>query len=222
MGDRRLAGIWDAVGNFFGPSHNDKFASLMAQLAKTSVECANHFKATSGQDLAGIIDYEHKGDAIVDEIHEILDNSFIMRFDISDAMSLADELDNVLDGMRKVAMHIDIYKPILSQLKPDALELMDVSERMQGRLHEIVAMLGESRMSLPRVRDIATRIDEDEAIADKIASSAERRLVTEYSPPGANRLEFIAWEKLYRLLEEMTDHANHCSKLVLSLARKEA
>lgn len=217
-----MRNIWDAVGRFFGPSNNDNFANLMGQLAQASVACGKHFKATKGQDLAGIIDYEHKGDAIVDDIHEILDNSFIMRFDISDAMSLADELDNVLDNMRKAAMHIDIYKPILSDLKPDAMELLEIGERMQGRLKEIVDMLASPRLSLPKVRELASRIDEDEALADKIAAAAERRLVAEYSPPGANRIEFIAWEKLYRLLEEMTDHANHCAKLVLSLARKEA
>lgn len=215
--------IWDAaLGRFFGPSHNDRFAELMGRLARTSVECAKHFRATQGQDLAGIIDFEHRGDAIVDEIHEILDNSFILRFDISDAMSLADELDNVLDGMRKVAVHIDIYQPILAKLRPDALELLAVGERMQGILADIVGMLAEPRLSLPRVRELATKVDEDEAVADKLAAAAERRLVTEYAAPGANRLEFIAWEKLYRLLEEMTDHANHCAKLVVSLARKEA
>ncbi len=217
-----MKNIWDAVGHFFGPSHNVKFAELMGRLAQTSVDCAKHFRETNGQDLTGIIDFEHKGDAIVDEIHEILDNSFIMRFDISDCMSLADELDNVLDGMRKVAVHIDVYRPILSVLKPDTLELLAVGERMQKQLFDIVAMLADKRLSLPRVRELATRIDEDEATADKIAASAERRLVAEYVAPGANRLEFIAWEKLYRLLEEMTDHANHCAKLVLSLARKEA
>jgi uncharacterized protein len=214
--------FWDAVGRFFGSSDNDQFAVLMGRLAQTSVDCAKRFRETSGQDLATIVDFERKGDAIVDEIHEILDNTFIMRFDISDSMRLADELDNVLDGMRKVAVHIDVYRPILSTLKPDALELLAVAERMQTHLRDIVAMLAEPRLSLPRVRDLASKVDEDESVADKIAAAAERRLVTEYSPPGANRLEFIAWEKLYRQLEEMTDHANHCAKLVLSLARKEA
>ena len=46
--------------------------------------------------------------------------------------------------------------------------------------------------------------------------------MAEYSPAGANRLEFLAWEKLYNLLEQVTDDANHCAKLILSLARKES
>ncbi len=93
---------------------------------------------------------------------------------------------------------------------------------MIGRLRDLVAMLGEPRLKLARVRDAVTEIDDLESDADRITALAERRLVAEYSPPGANRLEFLAWKELYQQLEEATDHANHCAKLVLSLARKEA
>jgi uncharacterized protein Yka (UPF0111/DUF47 family) len=72
------------------------------------------------------------------------------------------------------------------------------------------------------VRERARPIDEAESEADKVVAAAERKLVSEYIAPNANRLEFIAWEKLYALLEQMTDEANHCAKLILSLARKEA
>ena len=214
--------IWAGVRRFFGPSHNDRYAALMKELAETAVRGIAHFRATNGQDLAGIIDFEHKGDAIVDEIHELLDDSFILRFDIPDSMRLTDDLDNIIDSMRKVAIHIDIYKGQLSRLRPEAVELIALGERMVKGVNELIAMLSERRFSLARVREVATRIDEGEAEADKLVAAAERKLVTEYSPPGANRLEFIAWSKLLELLEQMTDEANHCGKLVLSLARKEA
>jgi uncharacterized protein len=210
------------IEQFFGPSHNDRFASLLMSLASTAVDCAAHFRKTGGQDLAGVIDFEHKGDAIVDDIHELLDNSFILRFDIPDSMRLTDDLDNVIDGMRKVAIHIDIYKAFLGKLRPDAVELVAIGERMVGQVHGLVAMLSESRLSLARVRDAASAIDAGESEADDIVARAERSLVVEFSPAGANRLEFLAWQKLYSLLEQVTDDANHCAKLILSLARKEA
>ncbi len=217
-----MASISESLGLFFGPSNNDQFARVMTELVGTMVEAAAHFRKTDGRDLEGTIAYERKGDRQVDAIHEILDNAFIMRFDIPDAMRLADELDNVLDGMRKTAMHIDIYKSLLKAPQLDAQQLMTCAERMVGRLRDLVVMFSEPRLSLPRVREIATAIDEDESEADRLAANAERRLVGEYSPPGANRLEFLAWLKLYQHLEEMTDHANHCAKLIVSLARKEA
>ncbi len=217
-----MATIWNAVGRFFGPSQNDRFAQLLLRLAEQAVACAAHFRATGGQDLAGIIDHEHRGDAIVDDIHELLDNAFILRFDIADCMQLTDDLDNVIDGMRKVAIHIDIYKPIVGALPPDALELFGIGERMMHGVRALVAMLSEPRLSLAGVREIARTIDEAEAEADRLVAAAERRLVAQYRPHNANRLEFIAWDKLYQLLEQMTDEANHCGKLILSLARKEA
>lgn len=217
-----MKSIWDAVTRMFEPSHNEEFARLLLELAETGIACAAHFKETSGQDLNGIIEFEHKGDAIVERIHELLDNSFILRFDIPEAMRLTDDLDNIIDGMRKIAIHIDIYQPHLTELRPDAQDLLAVGERMISGVGTLVAMLGEPRLSLQRVREVAHAIDVDESLADKLVGDAERQLVVEYSPPGANRLQFIAWRKLYELLEEMTDDANHCAKLVLSLARKEA
>jgi uncharacterized protein Yka (UPF0111/DUF47 family) len=214
--------IWNAVKRFFGPSQTDRFAELLLQLADTAVAGAAHFRETGGLDHAGIIDYEHRGDAIVREIHELLDNAFILRFDIADSMRLADDVDNVIDGMRKVAIHIDIYRQLLAPLPRDAMELFSIGERMIGGIRELVAMLGAPRLSLTSVREKARELDEAEAEADKLVAAAERKLVAEYSPANANHLAFIAWDKLYQMLEEMTDEANHCGELILSLARKEA
>jgi uncharacterized protein len=217
-----LTKVSNMFSGLFGPSHNDRYAELMTALADKAVECVKHFNATDGKDLAGVIAFERQGDKLVDQVHEVLDNSFIMRFDISDAMRLADELDNVLDGLRKTAMHQDIYKALLTTDQTDARELGAIAERMIILLRDLVAMLGEPRLRVQRVREVVTVIDDLESDADRITALAERRLVGEYSVPSANRLQFLAWKELYAHLEEATDHANHCAKLVLSLARKEA
>jgi len=217
-----MKSIWDAVSRFFGPSHNEEFAKLLLGLADTAVAGGKHFRQTAGQDLAGVIDYERKGDTIVASIQELLDNSFILRFDIPDCMRLTDDLDNVIDGLRKAAIHIDIYKHILTELPPDALRLVAVGEEMMVLVRDLVRMMGEPRLELARVRELANAVDAKESEADAIVAAAERKLVSEYSVPTRNRLEFIAWEKLYQLLEGVTDDANHCARQILSLARKEA
>ena len=107
-------------------------------------------------------------------------------------------------------------------LPPDAMQLFAIGERMMHGVRQLVTMLSEPKLSLARVREAARAIDEAETEADTLVAVAERRLVEEYRPQSANRLEFIAWDKLYQLLEQMTDEANHCGKLILSLARKEA
>ena len=83
-------------------------------------------------------------------------------------------------------------------------------------------MLKDPKLSLPLTRDLARAINDAESEADNIIARAERGLVGEFSGPSADTLEFIALEKLYAMLEEMTDDAKRCGKLIVSLARKEA
>lgn len=211
-----------AVARLFGPSQNDEFADLLLSLANVGVECAAHFRSTDGQDLQGVVAFERRADKLVDQIHELLDNAFIMRFDLPDAMRLTDEIDDVIDGMRGATAHIDIYKQYLSNLRPEARELIVTGERSIQALRNLIEMLGDRKLSLSKARDLARVINEAESDADQIIARAERGLVAEFSAPGANMLEFIALERLYAMLEEMTDDAKRCGKLIISLARKEA
>ena len=186
-----------ALAALLGPSGNDQFAVLLKRLSLTAIECATHFRTTGGQDVKGVIDFEHKADAIVDEIRELLDNSFIMRFDIPDTMRLTDTLDDVVDGMRKVVLHIDAYKPLVTEMRPEVIELMKLAESMVIEVDKLVDMLGEPKLSLARVREVANKIDEDEAHADQLVSDYECKLVAQYSAAGANTLGFIAWHQLF-------------------------
>lgn len=211
-----------AVGSLFGPSRSDRLVELLKTLSQTAMACAAHFRASKGRDVPGIIEIEHKADAIVDEIHELLDNSFIMRFDIPDAMRLADDLDDTIDGMRKVVLHVDAYRSVLGEMRPEARELMALGGEMLVHIDSLISMLAEPKLSLARVRAVADTVDAMEAKADKIVAARERELVLEFSQEGRPTLGFIAWHQLFHMLERMTDDANHCARQVLSLARKEA
>lgn len=195
---------------------------LLKALSETALEGAAYFEKTGGGDAPGIIAIEHKADKIVEQIHELLDNSFIMRFDIPDSMKLTDNLDDVIDGMRKVALHMEAYAPFISELSPEAKEVFALGAAMLKDIDILIDMLAGPRLSLPRVREVTNRIDAAESKADQLVAVHERRLVAEYSAPGANAIGFIATHQLLHLLEQMTDDANHCANMVLSLARKEA
>ncbi len=124
--------------------------------------------------------------------------------------------------MRKVAIHLDVYRLHLGELRPEALELMQIGDRMASMLQRARPHAWRAKLKLASVREIATAVDDAEAEADRLVSAVERMLVEEYSRPGANAIGFIAWHQLFHLLEEMTDDANHVARHILSLARKEA
>ncbi len=168
-----------AVGSLFGPSRSDRLVELLKELSNTALECAAHFRACKGKDAAGIIAIEHRADRIVEQIHELLDNSFIMRFDIPDSMKLTDNLDDVVDGMRKVALHLEAYAPFVSELSPDAMEVFGLGEAMlKGHRHS-GRYAERPRLSLAKVREVTNRIDAAESKADKLVAEKERKLVAE-------------------------------------------
>lgn len=212
----------NAIARLLGDSPNKAFGKHLLDLANVGVACAAHFRQTNGQDLPGVVGFEKSADKIVDAIHELLDNAFIMRFDAADALRLTDSLDDVIDGMRGAATHIDIYKRYLRVLRPEAEELIVAGERAIHALRDLVAAVSMGTMTLNRAREGAKAINEAEANADKIIARAERSLVEEFSMTEKNTLEFIALEKLYSMLEQITDDAKRCGKLIVSLIRKEA
>lgn len=212
----------NAVTRLFGGKHNTEFEDLIVRLVEVGVECAAYFLECLGQDLLGVIAFEKRADQIVDSIHELLDNAFIMRFDVADAMRLTDALDDVIDGMRGAAAHIDICKIYLAELRPEARDLIVAGERAIQALCDLVKTLQNGKLSTLRSRELAMAINDAESHADKIIAQAERGLVAEFSRPGRNAIEFIALERLYAMLEEMTDDAKKCGKLIISLARKES
>jgi len=214
--------VANAIARLLGDSPNKAFGKHLLDLADVGVACAAHFRQTNGQDLPGIVSFEKSADKIVDAIHELLDNAFIMRFDTPDALRLTDALDDVIDGMRGAATHVDIYKRYLRVLRPEAEELVVAGESAIRALRDLVSAVSIGPMSLNRAREGAKAINEAEANADKIIARAERNLVDEFSRMETNTLEFIALEKLYSMLEQITDDAKRCGKLIVSLIRKEA
>ena len=107
-------------------------------------------------------------------------------------------------------------------LRPEAEELIVAGESAIRALRDLVAAVSAGPVSLNRSREGARAINEAEANADKIIARAERNLVDEFSTTEKNTLEFIALEKLYSMLEQITDDAKRCGKLIVSIIRKEA
>ena len=206
---------------FFGRSENGTITDLLQRQAEIGAACAETLRKSAGNALPDIVAFEREGDMTEQRIHEILDSAFILRFDKSDVANLASTLDNTLDGMRHIATHIDTYKPYLTHLRPEAGELFETIETMSAAVLQLTKLLKERRLELARVKEYTRLLSKSEAGADAILHKAEKALVSD-KKITADPLAFIAHDNLFRMLEDVTDTANHCGTLILSIARKEA
>lgn len=217
-----MLSITNIFERIFGRSQNAPLAELLSKQAGTAARCAAHTHKTKGADLQHITELEHEGDQLEAEIHEILDNSFILRFDKSDVTHLTAEIDDMLDGMRRVAKHMHVYGALLQTLKPEALELLKIIESMARTVEDLSNTLREKRLPHKRIQASVKALATAETAADRLLEKAEAALIAEFTVPGKSAIEFAAWNKLFRLLERITDSADHCGRHILSISRKEA
>ena len=211
----------NSLERFFGRSENGNITDLLRRQAEIASACAEVLQKSAGSALPEIVAFEREGDMTEQRIHEILDSAFILRFDKSDIANLANTLDNTLDGMRHIAPHVDTYKPYLKHLRPEAHELIETIEDMSATVLQLTILLKERRLELARVKEYTRHLAKSEAQADAILHKAEKALVCD-KKIIADPLAFIAHDNLFRMLEDVTDTANHCGTLILSIARKEA
>ena len=208
---------------FFGKSQNGTIAELLMKQADIASSCAEVLRDSGCKALPDIVAFEREGDTTEERIHEILDSAFILRFDKSDISNLADTLDNVLDGMRHVATHVDTYAPYIPHMQAEATELLETIVDMTATVAALSRLLKDRRLDLARVKEYKRHLSKAEAHADSILHKAESTLVREHEAHrNGNALSFLAHDTLFRMLERITDTANHCGTLMLSIARKEA
>ena len=205
----------------FGRSSNIQVSEQLRELSVLAEKSATLLHSSEGNNITGIVALEREGDTIVRRIHECIDSAFILRFDKTDLEQLVSELDDIIDGIRKVANHKNIYATHLKTFRPEAKNLIKILEEMTVVVGGLIAMLG-GKLSLEEVRPEVQKLSKLERQADEMLTTAEKALVEEFSKEGANTIAYLGWHKLYRIIERATDHANHCGTFVLSMARKEA
>jgi predicted phosphate transport protein (TIGR00153 family) len=208
--------------SLLGTSPDKRCAELLMQLVATAVACAEHLHKTNGQDMQTVIEHEHAGDIIEGNIRVFLDSIFIMRFDKEDVAQLAWEIDEIIDRMRKIAAHIHVYQKHLGTLRPDAVRLLSIIKSTAQHVHTLIGMLTMKPIPLDKAVIPVRHLEDAESEADALFLSAEIELAKEFDREDANPVAFHAWVRLYHLLEQATDDANHCGSRIMSIARKEA
>lgn len=211
---------WAELRAAFGNQENAEIAEQLRELMSAARDCSRKLSRGAALHESDMIGDEHRGDAALQRIEEALERGFNVRFGKGDPTKLAHALDDVIDGMRGVARHIETYAKFLDPFPDTSNELVDVVQRGIDNLDHLVHEVLNGRIKLDRVRTFADEIIDLESQADVIRARAEQALVSDNSV--ADFRTFWAQKGLNDLLERVTDHSKHCAVNLLSIARQEA
>ena len=154
-------------------------------------------------------DYACQAAHLLSEVmHHYEPDRLLERFDEMHRIEQA--ADEVRHGMMDelVTAFITPFDNVL-EIRPDALDLVDMDERSCGKMAELIGELPRFKRS-KTLREQVFFINKIEQDADRLFVEAMRRLHTTCTDP----LQVLAWHEVYVHLELCTDDCEHVADVV--------
>ena len=159
---------------------------------------------------------ETKGDSIVDNLFDELNNTFITPFDREDINELGEELDNVLDCMNSAAKRVIMYQP--SNLPDQLVEMALLLRKSCELMDSAVEQLHNMRKSSKAIKDICVQIH----IVENQADDLYEHFINDIFEKERNAIELIKIKEIMHEIERATDNTDSVGKIIKTMIVKYA
>ncbi|MDD6172771.1 MAG: DUF47 family protein [Elusimicrobia bacterium] len=157
---------------------------------------------------------EHRGDEINHNILNMLNESFITPFDREDIFSLAQNMDNIIDGIYMITNRFYLYK--IFNPSEESKKLASIIENSVKAVSKVVNFL-RSNKNMKETLKQCVEINRLENMADEIRDEAISRILNDES---ANPILVIKQKELLEEAESVTDMCEHVANVVESIIVK--
>jgi len=195
----------------------EKFFSFFLQQTEIILQAAAllHAKVQVGNSAMteaaeAIHTLEDKGDGVIHDIYNKLNQTFITPIDPEDIHLLASSLDDVLDAIEEAAHRIVAYN--IDPIPARVIEVTGLIEGCAKTLHKAFEALSEKRPVLPH----CIEINRLEGLADDVVRSAMSELLNHET----DAIRIIKLKEIYEYLEQATDDAENVTDALQSVAVK--
>jgi predicted phosphate transport protein (TIGR00153 family) len=202
----------------------NKFYPILSAISDNLLVCADLFveltKATDKEVRKNfykqIKALETKGDSILGDLFDELNNTFITPFDREDINALGEKLDDVLDGMNSAAKRIVMYQP--NHLPEQSTKLASLLQQGCELIRTAVSELDTMKKSPKSVKKICSQLHEVENEADDVYE----HFILEIFAKEQNAIELIKLKEIMQEIERATDKADSVGKIIKTIVVKYA
>jgi len=159
---------------------------------------------------------EVKGDKVTERIHKALFETFITPFDREDIDSLADDMDDCLDAMNRVAQKVLLYCP--KSHAPASVEMVAIIGLGVAQVVIAVAGLKSLKKSSQELRNSYKKIKELEELGDVVYEKAIMAIFREET----DTIELIKQKEITQELERTVNRINTIGKTLKTIFIKYA
>lgn len=167
------------------------------------------------EDMQAAHEIEHAGDEINHAIYNNVMKDFITPIDREDILSLASNLDEILDSIEVSIQHIYMYD--VHKLDPNALSFAKLVEKSTMVLHECTTALMNPRKNRDKLKKTIVGVNDVEEEADLLYMDVIRKL---YTKEQDKPVKIMVWSRIFHNMEECCDACEHASDVIRSVILK--
>lgn len=159
-----------------------------------------------------IVALEQRGDEVIHEIYEKLNQTFITPIDPEDIHAVGSRLDDVLDGIEEAAHRMTAYR-----LEPIPVPAIDLCLIVQSSAHVLkLAFDALSHNQNEILQKHCIEINRLEGTADEVFRTAMASLFR----TETNAIELLKHKEVFEILEEITDRCEDVADALQNVAVK--
>jgi uncharacterized protein Yka (UPF0111/DUF47 family) len=170
-------------------------------------------KASVPQQVEKMHEIEHAADANRHDMITALAKEFIPPIEREDIVSLAQELDNVVDTIDEFVQSLYMYD--VSEIRPEALAFSELVIRCCDALLEAATEFRGFRKS-KTLKDMLIRVNSIESEGDVLFTNSVHTLFVENVDPKT----LFVWMKLFEALEDCFDACEDAVDIIESVIMK--
>jgi predicted phosphate transport protein (TIGR00153 family) len=202
----------------------DKFYPILWKQSQNVLACSELFaeltvtpdKETRKLMHKQIKALETKGDGILEELFDELNNTFITPFDREDINALGDKLDDVLDSMHSAAKCIIMYQP--ESLSTQSSAMAELLKECCLLIQKATKELDTIKKDPKTVKSICKELHTIENKADDIFE----HFIVDIFENEKNGIELIKNKEIMQDIERAIDKADSVGKIIKTIIVKYA
>lgn len=187
------------------------FFELLEKHSLATLEGANKLaeilRHTNGleEKIKQLKDIEHKGDALVKEIHTELNKTFITPIDKEDIAVLASRLDDILDIVYASGKRVFLY-----EIKPNKamLEMADIIVECAKGLNDVLPHV-RNLDNIEMIESFRIEVNKLENVADEILNKSLADLFK-----GTDPIMIMKFKEIIEFLELATDKCEDAANVI--------
>ena len=199
----------------------DQFSIHLSKICSNLMEGTNFFtdyKLKNLDDLKifskKMKEYETKGDTLVHTVIQDLNNAFITPIEREDILSLAMNMDDVLDGLEHTAALFDMYS--VTTVDDFMIQFVDAIRQCVIEIEKAIGLL--SKKKLIQIREHAIKIKDHESKCDDVLRVSIKHLFQVEKDP----IRIIQFKEIYEELEEVADCCQNVANTFEAIIMKNA